>query len=142
MLLRVIHKMVRRSGRISQREELLDVEQPRIGRAFDSDVQLSQLSIENRHSLLERRSDGVYLIPAEAADVEVNGRRYSERRLRPRDVIRVGGFELRVLSPGEGEDLCLELSQVVRRQSEREELEKRTQVGLGRGLFTERKLSW
>jgi hypothetical protein len=142
MLLRVVHKMVRRSGRVSQREELLDVEQPRIGRAFDSDVQLSALAIELRHSRLERRADGIYLVPSEATEVEVNGRRYPERRLRPRDVIRVSAFELRVLPPGEGEDLCLELSQVVRRQSEREELEKRTQVGLGRGLFTERKLSW
>jgi hypothetical protein len=142
MLVRVVHKTVRRSGRVSLREELLDVDQLSIGRGAGNDIQLNGLSIELRHSRLERRGDGVYLVPAEAPALEVNGRRTSERRLRPKDAIRIGSFELVVLPAGQGEDLGLELSQTGPRASEREELEGRTRVGLSRGLFTERKLSW
>jgi hypothetical protein len=138
----IVHKTVRRSGRVSTREEVQDLDRLTIGRGTDNDIQLSGLAIEIHHSVVTQRADGVYLECAESAELEVNKKRCRERLLRPKDRIRVGGFQLTVL-PNEGdEDLRVELEAVTRRRSEMEELRSRTFDQLSGGLLTERKLSW
>jgi hypothetical protein len=70
----IVYKTTRRSGRITTRESLLDVERVTIGRGTDNDIQLSGLAIELHHSELRKQPDGVYLHKVEATDVEINGR--------------------------------------------------------------------
>jgi hypothetical protein len=138
----IVYKTTRRSGRITTRESLLDVERVTIGRGTDNDIQLSGLAIEFHHSELRKQPDGVHLHKVEATDVEINGRRTSERKLKDKDRIRIGNFQLTVLPTQGDEDVRVELEAVTRRRSEIEELSSRTLVGLNRGFFTERRLSW
>ena len=138
----IVYKTTRRSGRITTRESLLDVERVTIGRGTDNDIQLSGLAIELHHSELRKQGDEVHLHKVEATDVEINGRKASERRLKARDRIRIGNFQLTVLHVQGDEDVRVELEAVSRRRSEIEELDSRTLVGLNRGFFTERRLSW
>jgi hypothetical protein len=138
----IVYKTTRRSGRITTRESLLDVERVTIGRGTDNDIQLSGLAIELHHSELRKQPDGVHLHKVEATDVEINGRKASERKLKDKDRIRIGNFQLTVLPVQGDEDVRIELEAITRRRSEIEELFSRTLVGLNRGFFTERKLSW
>jgi len=138
----VVHKTTRRSGRVTTRDEVLDVERVTIGRGPGNDLQLSGLTIEFHHSVLRSRADGAYIEKAEAESIEVNGRNCSEKLLKPKDRIRIGHFQLTVLPSQGSEDLRLALEAMSRRKSEMEELASRTVVGLSRGAFTERKLAW
>ncbi len=138
----VVHKTKRRSGRITTRDEVLDVERVSLGRGPDNDIQLNALTIEYHHSVFRARPDGIYLERVEAPELEVNGRACKERRLKPKDRIRVGHYQLTVLDGEGGEDLRVSLEATSRRKSEMEELASRTFVGLSRGMLTERKLSW
>ena len=138
----IVYKTTRRSGRITTRESLLDVERVTIGRGTDNDIQLSGLAIELHHSELRKQPDGVYLHKVEATDVEINGRKATERKLKDKDRIRIGNFQLTVLAVQGDEDVRVELEAVTRRRSEIEELFSRTLVGLNRGFFTERRLAW
>jgi pSer/pThr/pTyr-binding forkhead associated (FHA) protein len=142
MLVVVITKTTRRSGRVSSREEVINVERLSIGRGTDNDIQLNGLGVELHHSRLRKQPDGIYIKNVEATELEINGRRTQERRLDNGDVIRIGLFELRVLPSVGDEDLRVEIETITRRSSEREELARRTRIGLDGALFSERKLSW
>src|SRR5262245_46099164 len=142
MLVVVITKTTRRSGRVSSREEVINVERLSIGRGTDNDIQLNGLGIELHHSRLRKQPDGIYIKNVEATELEINGRRTQERRLDTGDVLRIGLFELRVLPSVGDEDLRVEIETITRRSSEREELAKRTRIGLNGAVFSERKLSW
>ena len=138
----IVHKTVRRSGRVSTREEVLDLDRLTIGRGTDNDIQLSGLAIEIHHSAISARGDGVYIECLESTELEINKKRCRERLLKPKDRIRIAGFQLTVLPPGTDENLRIELEAVTRRRSEMEELRSRTFDQLSGGLMTERKLSW
>jgi len=138
----LVHKNVRKSGRIVTRDEVLDVERVAIGRAADSEIPLQGLEIELHHSELRKQPDGVHVQRLEAKHVDVNGRKEVSHRLKPKDVVRVGGYQMTVLQSVGDEDVRIELETIDKARSALEELQTRTLVGLSRGLLTERTLSW
>ena len=133
--IRLTHITTRSSGQQARREERLELNEFRIGRGTDNTLSLQDIAVYLHHAVLRRRLDGIF---AEAVDVramQVNGRLADVHRLEPGDVLRFGEFALRVVAPEAGEDLALEVEQVDRRGTEREELSARTRIGVRSGLF-------
>ncbi len=142
MRVRLVHITTRRSGAKSRREERLEVESLSVGRGTDTGLSLNGLTISLHHATFQQRTDGIYIVKDDAQDLRVNGQLTNDEKLESGDSVRVGQFELRVLSPENDEDLALEVEERVRRGDERQELGKRLRLGVERGLLTRRKLAW
>jgi predicted CXXCH cytochrome family protein len=126
----------------ARRVELLDVEALTLGRGTDNDVCLPGLSVSLHHARIVTRGESLWVEAVDAPRVLVNRRPRASARLKPRDVMRIGRTELRVLPPDAPADLVLEIEETERLGDERAELAKRTKMGIERGLLTRRTLSW
>jgi len=130
--IRLIQVTTRRSGEKARREEVREDDVLGIGRGTDNDLSLPGLSVALHHATL-RVDDGIRVEGVGGAMVRVNGRPAHSRRLAPGDVVGIGSFELRLLEPAAGEDLCLEVEEVAHAGDPRSELERRVRVGIRRG---------
>ena len=142
MRVRIVHLKKTRSGELGRREESRDVEELSLGRGPENDLQLNGLLIELHHSQLRKLADGVHIKTVGSAELLINDKRTSERRVSPGDVLRIGPFEIRVIEPADGEDLAFELEELERGRSAAEELGRLVEIGADRGPFTQRKLAW
>lgn len=143
MRIRIVQVRVFRSGRRAEEERSLERDTLPIGRGTDNEIQLGGLSVALRHASAVLHDGRVVLRLESPQQTLVNGRiASSDRRLRPGDVIRIGGHELRVLPSRAGEDLALEVEEVLRRQTDLAELWGRTRIGLGGGWLSQRGLAW
>lgn len=142
MLVRLVQITTRRSGATARKEQSREVSTLSVGRGTDNELVLNELTIGLHHASFEKRSDGVHVRRQESADLLVNGQLTESERLEPGDVVKIGHYELRVVAPEQGEDLALEVEQVVRPGDEREELRQRTRMGVERGFFSRRRLAW
>ncbi len=141
MRVRLTHVTVKASGTRALRQSVLDVDAVRIGRGTDNHISIRGLSVPLHHSVLVRRGEQITIDRVDAGTIEVDGREGSGRALRPGNVVRIGDLEIRVVEPGDGEDLAIEVEQVERSVTELDALAKRTHMGVERGLFTRRRLS-
>ena len=140
ILLRLITRT--RSGRRAVREQMVEVERATVGRGTDNLLQLSALTVALHHCALEERDRRLYLATMEAPEVVVNGRARTGGPLAPGDVLRIGHHELRV-GPGTTDGgFELELEEVAPPASEIDDLRRHTRMGIERGLFSRRALSW
>ena len=133
--IRLTHITTRSSGQQARREERLELNEFRIGRGTDNTLSLQDIAVYLHHAVLRRRLDGIFAEAVDVRAIQVNGRLADVHRLEPGDVLRFGEFALRVVAPEAGEDLALEVEQVDRRGTEREELSARTRIGVRSGLF-------
>jgi len=142
MRVRLTEIKLRPTGKKVRLDRDLDVESLFIGRGPDNDLSLKGLTI-SLHQATIRMSDGrVYIEAAGGQEVNVNGLVTSGERLGVGDRIRIGPWEIRVLEPETGVDVSLEYEETDRAESERAALDARTKLGLERGLFARRPLSW
>jgi FHA domain len=140
---RLRHLTLTRSGKPAVREEHVDVDVLTVGRGTNNHVHIPGLTVPLSHAALYDRTDGVYIEPREARPLTVNGHLVTTSHvLRPGDIVTVGQYEIRVLPPQPDERIALEIEQVQREPPETEALLRRTRVGVERGAFTRRKLSW
>lgn len=142
MKVRLIHVTMRPSGRKSRREEVRETDSLRIGRGTDNDLELSGLTAALHHAELHERGGRLFVEGVEGNSVRIGSKVSEGGPVGPGDVVRVGGYELRVVQTEGDEDVALEVEEIERRGDEREELAKRTAVGVNRGLLTQRKLAW
>jgi len=142
MQVRLIHVTQRRSGAKARREQVLTTDRLTVGRGTDNAVSVSGLAIPLHHSLFAPSADGVYVEAIGRSNLRVNGSTTGRKRVQPGDVVRVGSTELRVQTADPGEDLVLEVETVAAAVNEAAAAAMRPQVGVERGLFTRRKLSW
>jgi pSer/pThr/pTyr-binding forkhead associated (FHA) protein len=131
-----------RSGSRASDERNFDVPSFRIGRGTENDLCLNDLSLSLNHLQLEMRGRDLFVVQRGAGNVLVNGREVEEKEIGTGDEIRIGRFELRVVEPPAGVDVSLELEERERLVESRAALDKRTRIGVERGLFTRRKLFW
>ncbi len=131
-----------RGGTEIRRETRLEGATLTIGRSTTNRIQLSGLGVGLHHAEFFMADGGVSIRGLEGHEIFVNGIAVIETRLATDDVIRIQQHEIRLNAPGDGLDLDFELVELERSGDALQELEKRTRVGLDRGLFTQRKLSW
>src|SRR5437588_2653756 len=112
MRARLLHVTLRRSGARARKEEVVEVERLTVGRGTDNALHIPGLTVALHHCVLVKRPDGIYVEPADARDLRVNGRVTTGQRLAKGDVVRVGQRELRVLDMQGSEDLTLEIEEV------------------------------
>lgn len=136
------HVTLTRAGKPAVREELVEVDVLTIGRGTDNRVQLPGLTVPLRHSQIRGVGGGMHVERLEPERVQVNGRLVAGAVLAPGDVMDVGPFAVRVLPVESDEDLRLEIEQVRRSGSESQELQARSRLGIERGPFSRRVLSW
>jgi hypothetical protein len=139
---RLVHVTTRLSGRKSRREESREAESLRIGRGTDNDLELSGLTVALHHAALHERGGRFFLEGVEGNSVRIGAKVSEGGGVAAGDVVRIGGYELRIVAPEGDEDLALEVEEIEQRGTEREELARKTAVGVNRGLFTQRKLAW
>ncbi|MFO0690981.1 MAG: FHA domain-containing protein [Myxococcota bacterium] len=142
MRIRLVEIRTRTSGKKVRLERDLDVEALRIGRGPDNDLSLRGLTISLRHATLRAGDGRVAVEAAPGQTVAINGRVTTGDRLAVGDELSLGAFELRLLDPVAGFDAVLEYEEVERAESERRGLDQRTRIGIERGLFARRPLSW
>lgn len=142
MRVRLVQITTRRSGATARKEQTREVSTLRVGRGTDNELVLNELTIGLHHASFEKRGDGIHVRREEAPDLLVNGQRTDTERLEPGDVVKMGHYELRVVPSEQDEDLALEVEQVVRPGDERDELRKRTRMGVERGFFSRRRMAW
>ena len=135
MRIRLTHITTRSSGQQARREERLELDELRIGRDTDNTLSLNDIAVSLHHAVIRQRREGIFAAAVDARAIRVNGRLANVHRLEPGDVLRFGEFALRVNPLEAGDDLALEVEQVDRRGSEREELSARTRIGVRSGLF-------
>ncbi len=143
MRVRLITVTTRRSGTKARREDRQEVEALTVGRGTNHPLSLNGLTISLHHATFHERSGEIYLEPAEARELRVNGELVTgERKLSPGDSVRIGQFELRMMPAEGGDDLVLEVEEIERSGGAREELDKRTRLGVEGGWLSRRALSW
>lgn len=141
MRVRLVHVTVKRSGARALREEIVERDLLQIGRGTDNQLQIPGLTVALHHATLAPAPSGVRIDVREASSLLVNGAVCTGAALNPGDVVRIGQHELRVGEPDAGEDAVLEVEQVAVSGSERDELARRTRIGVERGLLSRRVLS-
>jgi hypothetical protein len=140
MRVRLIQLTTRRSGAQARHEEVREDDFLTIGRGTDNDVSLPGLAVSLHHAWI-RRSGGVLRVGGlDGNVVSVNDRIGATHDLGPGDVVRIGSYELRLVEPGPGEDLALEIEEVERAADARDALELRTRLGVARGWLSKRRL--
>ncbi len=142
MRIRLITITTRRSGAKARREEMREDDVLTVGRGTDNDVSLAGLTVSLHHARFHRTEDSVVVEAVDANVIRVNGVSTTRREVGPGDVVQLGSFELRVLPPGENEDLLLEIEEVERSADALDALSKRVRIGVGRGLLSERALAY
>jgi len=136
------------AGAAARRVETLEVERLSIGRGTDNDVALSGLTVSLHHAQIAMRGESPWVEVVKGPSVLVSGRPRQTQRLQPGDVLRIGHTDLRVLPPegdagaGPGLDLLLEVEETLHEGDDRAQLDRRTTLGIERGLLSRRKLSW
>lgn len=145
MLVRFVEVRTRKDGSLSRRAERKDLPSVVVGRAIDCGAVLRDLDVGLRH-LEITESSGAFRVRALGSNTfSLNGkgiREGSSLELSLGDRVRLGPYELRVAPPEEDEQLCLEMELVALRGSEREELDRRTRLGLESASSAMRTLSW
>lgn len=142
MQVRIVKVKVRKSGVRARRARAVDVTTISIGRATDNTITLNDLTVPLHHSTLHLHSDGVTVERNDATELLVNGSVVEAAPMAPGDQLRIGQFELRLLEPEGDEAAALEVEQIERLGDDREELALRSQIGIERGWFRRRWLSW
>lgn len=141
MRIRIVQITTRRSGAQARHDDLRDDDVLTIGRGTDNDLSLPGLSVSLHHATIRRVSSEIRVEGVEGNVVAVNGRPCTTRAIEPGDTLQIGSFEIRVLARTHGEDLTIEVEEVERAGDAREALARRTRLGVGRGLFSGRRLA-
>jgi Class III cytochrome C family len=123
-----------------------------IGRGTDADVHLAGLDVKFEHAAVLARQGKIFIEKREADTLVVERRDDAGRVLShdltavkeatPGDVLRIGRYEITVVEPQDDETLALEIEEVAKPTSERDEVEKRYDRGIERGILRRRPLSW
>ena len=95
------------------RRYLLDKDAIAIGRGRDNDIVLSSDSVSRRHSRLERRADGIYVIDLASTNgtyVNDSNEPVKERRLERGDQLRIGATIFKYLS---GSDIEVQYHEII-----------------------------
>jgi pSer/pThr/pTyr-binding forkhead associated (FHA) protein len=143
MQVRLVQVRTRKAGTRSERTTLVETEAVGIGRGTDRTISIPGLNVALQHAEIRVRGGQARIQPVGGSEVRVNGRLVEgERALAPGDAVRIGHHEIRVVPPRESETLCLEIEEVVKRGSEREELDRRTTREIESGLLSRRPLAW
>jgi len=142
MHVRLTEIRLRPTGKKVRMARDVEVESLFIGRGPDNDLSLKGLTI-SLHQATMRMSEGrIYIEAAPSQSISVNGLITTGERLAVGDEIRIGSWEVRVLEPEAGVDIALEYEEVDRGQNDRYVLDARSHLGLEKGLFARRPLSW
>ena len=143
MRVRLVQITVRPNGKQAQREDHLECNAVRIGRAPGNEIELSGLAVAMHHGTIESHIDGPYIVPVRDNEILVNGQRITDEALvEAGDSVRIGGHELRILPAAAGEHLAVEVEQVAGKTSEFDALKRRTNLKLERGAWARRPWSW
>jgi hypothetical protein len=113
MIIRTLKR--RPGGRESIRERKVEASEISLGRGPGNDVELQDLSISLEHARIKlTKTNDVFLELIGASSATVNGRLIAGRKvpLKPKSVIRMGMFELRLEAPEPSANLIITLEQV------------------------------
>jgi hypothetical protein len=136
-------RVTTKSGARAERTSVIEADVVTIGRGSDNVVQLSGLDVSLRHAVLHLRSGEVFIEPVGGNRLDVNGRTSLEgHALRPDHEVRFGSHVLRLRRALDGEDMCLEIEELVKAGGEREALRERTRTSLADRRFPVRPLAW
>lgn len=142
MRVRLTEIRLRPTGKKVRLDREIDVESLFIGRGPDNDLSLKGLTISLHQATLRTAEGRLYVEAAPGKEVNVNGLVTNGDRIGPGDKIRIGPWELRVLTPEGDFDVALEYEEIDRGEDERAALDERTRLGLENGLFAQRPLAW
>ena len=142
MRIRLTQITTRRTGAQARREDVRETDALHVGRGTDNDLSLPGLTVSLHHAVF-RRADGEIFVEGVGSNLlDVNGRPVASHALLPGDTVRIGGFELRAVAPGEGDDLALEVEETERAGDAGQDLARRTRLGLTQTWLSERPLVW
>jgi hypothetical protein len=133
---------VRPGGKRLRIDHFVEVESLHIGRGPDNDLCLTGLTISLHHATIRTANAHVYIEAASGQEIRINGLPTQGERLNVGDEVHIGSWALRRLESQAGEDLHLEYEEMVRDQDLRAALDQRTRLGIERGFFARRPLSW
>jgi len=144
MRVRLTEIRLRPTGKKVRLDRDVEVESLFIGRGPDNDLSLKGLSISLHQATLRMADGRLYVEAAPGQEVNINGLVTTGERLGTGDVLRIGSWEVRVLTPEpeSGADVALEYEETDRGEGERSALNDRTALGLEVGAFARRPLSW
>ena len=133
---------LRPGGKRVRLERSVEVESLYIGRGPDNDLSLQGLTTSLHHATMRMGDGHVYIEAAQGQEVVVNGLPSSGERLAIGDEIHIGSWVLRLQEPGTNEDIRLEYELRQTDENARMALDERTHLGIERGFFARRPLSW
>ncbi|MBC8188073.1 MAG: cytochrome c3 family protein [Proteobacteria bacterium] len=142
MRVNLVQIKLRPGGKRVRLEQIVEVESLYIGRGPDNDLCLQGLTTSLHHATIRKGDGNVYIEAAQGQEILVGGLPTPGERLAVDDEIRIGGWDLRLQTPEPGEDIRIEYEQRQLDDNAREALDRRTRVGIERGLFARRPLSW
>ncbi len=144
MRVRLTEIRLRPTGKKVRLDRDIDVESLFVGRGPDNDLSLKGLTISLHQATLRMADGRLYVEAAPGQEVNVNGLVTTGERIGPGDILRIGSWEVRIALPESGApiDVALEYEEMAHGHSERAALDTRTKLGLERGLFARRPLSW
>jgi hypothetical protein len=132
----------RPGGKRLRVDHFVEVESLHIGRGPDNDLCLTGLTISLHHATIRIANNHVYIEAASGQTIQINGLPTQGDRLGIGDEVHIGSWVLRRLEPQGDEDLHIEYEEMVQDQDLRAALDGRTRLGIERGLFARRPLSW
>jgi hypothetical protein len=133
---------LRPGGKRVRLERAVEVESLYIGRGPDNDLSLQGLTTSLHHATIRLGDGHVYIEAAQGQEVAVNGLPTSGQRLAIGDEIHIGSWALWLQRPENAEDVRIEYELRQTDENARAALDGRTHLGIERGLFARRPLSW
>jgi predicted CXXCH cytochrome family protein len=142
MRVRLRHLTTRSSGSKAVREQIREVGRLRIGRGSGNDVELAGLTVALDHATIEQRDGRIWVEAVGGSELRVGGHVSSGRAVASGDVVRIGQYELRLLEPGPGEDLVVEVEAIAHAHVEGAGLLARSPIGPPVGPAALRAICW
>ena len=133
---------LRPGGKRVRLDHAVEVESLYIGRGPDNDLSLQGLTTSLHHATIRLGDGNVYIEAAQGQEVIVNGLPTSGERLAIGDEIHIGAWTLRLQEPENAEDIRIEYERRQTDENARAALDQRTHLGIERGIFARRPLSW
>ncbi|HIF93458.1 MAG: cytochrome c3 family protein [Myxococcales bacterium] len=133
---------LRPGGKRVRLDQSVEGESLYIGRGPDNDLCLQGLTTSLHHATMRIGDGNVYIEAAQGQEVVVNGLPTTGERLAIGDEIHIGAWTLRLLEANTGEDFRLEYEERQLSGNARDALDMRTRLGIERGIFARRPLSW
>lgn len=133
---------LRPGGKRVRLDHAVEVESLYIGRGPDNDLSLQGLTTSLHHATIRMGDGHAYIEAAQGQEIVVNGLPTSGERLTIGDEIHIGSWALRLQEPENAEDIRIEYELRQTDENARAALNERTHLGIERGIFARRPLSW